>query len=85
MGFSFAVHGTIPKDEICGVVVGHCWYYFNDIYPPTHGGARPLDPPAWWVRLWENPPAEVTVERENTGAVDVQGDLAAAAAPIVPQ
>lgn len=23
MGFSFAVHGTVPKDEICGVVVGH--------------------------------------------------------------
>lgn len=23
MAFSFAVHGTVPKDEICGVVVGH--------------------------------------------------------------
>ena len=80
MAFSFAVHGTVPKDEICGVMVGHCWYYFNDIYPPTHGGARPLDPPSWWVRLWE--PGQVNQEAENTGLADVQGDFAAAAAPV---
>lgn len=24
MGFAFTVHGVIPKDEICGLVVGHC-------------------------------------------------------------
>jgi Derlin-2/3 len=23
MGFAFTMHGTVPKDEICGVVVGH--------------------------------------------------------------
>jgi Derlin-2/3 len=23
MAFSFAVHGSVPKDEICGVMVGH--------------------------------------------------------------
>ena len=79
MAFSFAVHGTVPKDEICGVVVGHCWYYFNDIYPPTHGGSRPLDPPSWWMRLWE---PGVQQEGDNTGAADVQGDFAAAAAPV---
>ncbi|KAE9980057.1 hypothetical protein EG327_006707 [Venturia inaequalis] len=75
MAFSFAVHGTVPKDEICGVVVGHIWYYFNDIYPPTHGNHRPLDPPQWWVNLWERQPA---VELPETGATDVQGDFAAA-------
>ncbi|KIW00779.1 uncharacterized protein PV09_07759 [Verruconis gallopava] len=84
MAFSFAVHGTVPKDEICGVVVGHCWYYFNDIYPPTHGGSRPLDPPSWWIRLWEPQQADALLEAENTGAADVQGDLAAAAAAPVP-
>jgi Derlin-2/3 len=23
MGFSFTMHGQIPKDEICGLIVGH--------------------------------------------------------------
>jgi Derlin-2/3 len=82
MAFSFAVHGTVPKDEICGVVVGHCWYYFNDIYPPTHNGARPFDPPGWWVRLWEPQQVEAAQEAENTGVAEVQGDFAAAAAPV---
>lgn len=81
MAFSFAVHGTVPKDEICGVVVGHVWYYFNDIYPPTHGDVRPLDPPSWWIRLWE-PGLNEQADGENTGAADVQGDFAAAAAPM---
>jgi len=80
MAFSFAVHGTVPKDEICGVVVGHVWYYFNDIYPPTHNGHRPFDPPQWWVNLWERQPV---IDQPDTGAADVQGDFVAAAAPVV--
>lgn len=23
MAFSLVLHGTVPKDEICGVIVGH--------------------------------------------------------------
>jgi Derlin-2/3 len=42
------------------------WYYFNDIYPPTHGGQRPLDPPSWWIRLWEGGAANEE-EQEDTG------------------
>jgi hypothetical protein len=45
-------------------MLGTVWYYFNDIYPPTHGNHRPLDPPRWWVRLWENVP-EPEVEEEE--------------------
>lgn len=29
------------------------WYFFNDIYPSTHNGHRPMDPPGWWIRLFE--------------------------------
>ena len=59
------------------------WYYFNDIYPPTHNGHRPLDPPNWWTQLWNwNTHDQHTHdENEATGAGDVQGELAAAAAP----
>jgi Derlin-2/3 len=95
MAFAFTVHGTIPKDEICGVVVGHSefllmsnntvaelmkhvvWYYFNDIYPPTHGNHRPLDPPNFWIRLWEARPVEEEVETED----DVQQNFAAVPIP----
>lgn len=52
------------------------WYFFNDVYPPLHNGHRPLDPPQWWVRLFERP----TVEG-NTAAEPINHDLAAAAAP----
>lgn len=26
MAFSLVLHGTVPKDEICGVIVGHSEY-----------------------------------------------------------
>jgi len=81
MAFSFVVHGSIPKDEICGVIVGHVWYYFSDIYPPTHNGRRPLDPPNWWIQLWNwNFRDHDNDDTVDTDVNDVHGDLAAAAA-----
>jgi Derlin-2/3 len=84
MGFAFVMHGAVPIDEICGIIVGHrksslcfnilisakkiclaVWYYFNDIYPPIHHGARPLDPPSWWFRLWEDRPIEERADTED--------------------
>lgn len=84
MGFSLVVHGTVPKDEICGVVVGHVWYFFNDVYPTLHGGHRPLDPPRWWRRLFDS---LTGVDRDRDGdrpdaseTTNVNPDFAAAAA-----
>jgi Derlin-2/3 len=65
MGFSLILHGTIPKDEIMGVVIGHIWYFFCDVYPPLHNGHRPFDPPGWWVRLFERRPREETADAIN--------------------
>lgn len=70
MGFSLCMHGTIPKDEILGVVVGHVYYFFADVWPGLHDGQRPMDPPEWWVWLWEG-------RRANTGR-DIDADVAAA-------
>lgn len=53
MGFSLIMHGNVPKDEIMGVVIGHVWYFFTDVYPPLHNGSRPLGPPSWWSHLFE--------------------------------
>ncbi|CAG8896405.1 unnamed protein product [Penicillium egyptiacum] len=80
MGFSVIVHKIVPKDEMLGVVVGHIWYFFNDVYPPLHGGHRPLDPPRWWRRLFE--PAHGPNERA-TGTANVNREFVAAAAPEV--
>ncbi|CAG7939380.1 unnamed protein product [Penicillium salamii] len=78
MAFSVVVHQTVPKDEILGVVVGHIWYFFNDVYPPLHNGHRPLDPPGWWRRLFEL--FESGPDERATGA-NVNREFAAAAVP----
>ena len=99
MAFSWVLHGKIPNDEICGVIVGHgmwffptlkslyrrdllikgafsVWYFFNDVYPPLHNGSRPFDPPRWWTRIFEGPPAE-------SDETPIDNDIVAAAAPEV--
>lgn len=87
MAFSLVVHGIVPKDEICGVVVGHIWYFFNDVYPSLHGGHRPLDPPSWWRRIFEGRPQHDDAIRHDedpaTQAANINHDIAAAAAPEV--
>ncbi|GME35331.1 Derlin [Neofusicoccum parvum] len=94
--FSMVLHGTVPKDDMLGIVVGHgtyscspvasaatnknsVWYFFNDVYPPMNHGSRPLDPPSWWVRLWEGRPA--TDDAQNTAAEPIDRDIAAVPAP----
>ena len=73
MAFNMFMHGTIPKDEILGVIVGHVYYFFADVWPGLHEGQRPMDPPEWWVRLFEG-------RRGETAARDIDGDMAVAAA-----
>jgi Derlin-2/3 len=66
------------------------WYFFSDVYPSLFNGSRPLDPPGWWIRLFEGRRAPETgdeVEGDEdapTGAaVGINHDFAAAAAPDV--
>lgn len=81
MGFSLVVHGTVPKEEICGVVVGHIWYFFHDVYPSLHGGHRPLDPPIWWRRLFDPSSSDESESEPNpTHAADMNPEFAAVAA-----
>lgn len=77
MAFSLVMHGTVPRDEILGVVVGHVWYFFADVWPGLHEGQRPMEPPGWWVRLWEGRRSEG--EGEGSRAREVDGHVAAAA------
>ena len=52
------------------------WYFFNDVYPPLHNGSRPLDPPRWWMRIFEGRPVD-------SDEAPIHNDIAAAAAPEV--
>lgn len=56
------------------------WYFFNDVYPPLHDGHRPLNPPALWIRLFEDRREHEYEEQEDTQAAPVENDIAAAAA-----
>lgn len=78
MAFSLVMHGIVPKDEICGVVVGHVYYFFTDVYPSLHGGHAPLAPPSWWRRLFEG-----RRNQTETEAANINNEIAAAAAPEV--
>lgn len=77
MAFSLLMHGSVPRDEILGVVVGHVWYFLADVWPGLYEGQRPMEPPGWWVRLWEGRRGE-----EETAARRVDGDVAAAAVAV---
>lgn len=53
MIFSYVIHSTIPKDEILGVIVGHVFWFLEDVFPGMYGGQRPMDPPGWWKWIFE--------------------------------
>ena len=73
MAFNMFMHGNIPKEEIMGVIVGHIYYFFADVWPGMHEGQRPMDPPEFWVRMFER-------RRAGTAEQNIDGDIAAAAA-----
>lgn len=76
IGFSLFMHGQVPKDEVLGIVVGHVYYFLADVWPGLgENNARVMEPPDWWVRLWEG-----RANRRDTDARGVEGDVAAAAA-----
>ena len=75
IGFSLFMHGQVPKDEILGVVVGHVYYFFADVWPGLYEGSQPMAPPGWWVRLWEGRAAVAQTEARG-----VEGDVARAPA-----
>ncbi|KAK1063574.1 hypothetical protein LTR74_009317 [Friedmanniomyces endolithicus] len=81
IAFNVVLHGHWPKDELCGIAVGHVWYFFNDIYPSTHGGHRPMDPPLWWIRLFERGALAVPAPDSDIHAAALNRDVAA---PVVP-
>ncbi|EFX00531.1 ER-associated proteolytic system protein [Grosmannia clavigera kw1407] len=87
MCFSLVLHGSIPRDEIMGVVIGHVYWFFTDVYPPLHNGVQPLAPPSWWRWIFEGqrPQANNDMQAvdETAGAVDQ--DFAAARAERIPE
>ncbi|QUC19505.1 uncharacterized protein UV8b_03746 [Ustilaginoidea virens] len=73
MTFSLFMHGSVPRDEIMGVVIGHVWYFFNDVYPPLYNGSRPLDAPSWWRRLFNGQVSEESRDGFNNDLIPAGG------------
>jgi Derlin-2/3 len=104
VAFNVVLHGHWPKDELCGIAVGHgeswdeisprktsgtrakqrsrvaVWYFFGEIYPSTHSGHRPLDPPQWWCNLFERNPAPPAGSEVHPAALNL--DMAAPAVDV---
>jgi Derlin-2/3 len=57
LGFSILIHGVIPYADMLGFVVGHMYYYLEDVYPTMAGGRRILAPPSWFLNLVQGQPA----------------------------
>lgn len=68
MGFSFVFHGSVPRDEILGALVGHTWWFGEDIWPRLHEGYRPLEPPGWWKALFDERAVQEGEEQDGTEA-----------------
>ena len=37
LGFSFAISNTIPINDFLGIVIGHIYYFLQDVYPKNTG------------------------------------------------
>ena len=96
MAFSLVLHGTVPKDEICGVIVGHSEYLLREVGARNTSADFPFL--VWYFfsdvypslhggqrpldppQFWRN-----LFERPpaDTGAAPINNEIAAAAAPEV--
>ncbi|KAI8870624.1 Der1-like protein, partial [Ramicandelaber brevisporus] len=55
VGFEWLVsrHGTLPRSDLAGIIIGHVYYFFADVWPnhPSSGGFRLFRTPNWFKRL----------------------------------
>lgn len=69
LGFSMAMSGQVPTADLLGIVVGHLYYFFADIYPHTAGGNIIFRSPRWLCNLLGQPlndaVQEAAVENED--------------------
>jgi Derlin-2/3 len=49
IGFNLILNSTIPWGDVLGFIVGHLYYYLEDVYPrlPSSNSYRPLKTPSW--------------------------------------
>ncbi|XP_037289822.1 derlin 2 isoform X2 [Rhipicephalus microplus] len=57
LGFSLILGNSVIVD-IVGVIVGHIYYFLEDVFPNQRGGFRLLATPRFIKYLFESPPAD---------------------------
>lgn len=57
IAFNVIVHSVIPWADALGFVVGHLYYYLEDIYPrlPSSNSFHPLATPNWFKSFVSSP------------------------------
>lgn len=78
IAFRFLI-GSLPLQELFGVVIGHIYYFLQDVYPTAKGEALPtLKTPAFMLNLFEETRQKVgqgtPARGHNWGAGRVLGD-----------
>lgn len=48
--------GSFPIDAFIGVVVGHLYFYIDQIYPRMNNGVKLISTPDWLRRFFPDPP-----------------------------
>ena len=66
LGFSLIISKSFPVGDFIGIIVGHLYYFLNDVLPRTHA-LRPLDTPIFFKRLFREHEqvADVVVQMNN--------------------
>ena len=54
------------------------YYFLTDVFPPMNDGYRPLDPPGWWIRIFEGrrDSGEDATTHEDVDEVRLGGGMA---------
>ena len=64
MGFSYFLGGD-PTDDLIGIIVGHIYYYLEDVFPNLEGGFKMLGTPEFLKRLLNEDYRPPGVENSN--------------------
>jgi Derlin-2/3 len=56
IAFTVILHSQIPWADFIGMIVGHTYYFLEDVYPTlsTSQRSRPLKAPVWFVNLFSS-------------------------------
>ncbi|KAJ3365237.1 Derlin 1 [Allomyces javanicus] len=81
-GWDLLMTGAFPLVKLCGIVIGHAFYYLDELYPAAHNGRRLISTPGFFYRMF---PAGAGFTASATGGYAVHAPRAPFGRPEVQQ